>query len=105
VTWLVILAVGAGSFLFRLVPLLVLHRVSLPEGADRVIRYAGCAAVTALITLSARGNATGDATLPTLLALGVGIVMAVRQASMFRALVAGLAVYAMAALLIALIAR
>ena len=32
-TWLVILAVGAGSFLFRLVPLLVLHRVSLPEGA------------------------------------------------------------------------
>ena len=74
---------------FATVPLLVLHWVSLPEGADRVIRYAA-AAVTALITLSARGNATGDATLPTLLALGAGVVMAVRQASMFRVLLAGL---------------
>jgi branched-subunit amino acid transport protein len=103
VTWLVILAVGAGSFLFRLGPLLVLHRIALPESADRVIRYAGCAAVTALITLSARGTATGDATLPTLLALAAGVVMAVRQATMFRVLVAGLAAYASTAVLAQLV--
>jgi branched-subunit amino acid transport protein len=80
--------------------LLVLQRVSLPEGADRVIRYAGCAAVTALIALSARGNATGEATLPTVLALTAGVVMAVRQATMFRVLAAGLAAYASTVLLV-----
>ena len=100
-----ILAVGAGSFLFRLGPLLVLHRISLSDRADRVIRYAGCAAVTALITLSARGTATGAATVPTVLAVTAGIVMAARAASMFRVLGAGLAAYASAALLIALLTR
>ena len=47
-TWLVILAVGAGSFVFRLGPLLVFERISLTERGDRVIRHAGTAAITAL---------------------------------------------------------
>ena len=34
-TWLVILAVGAGSFVFRLGPLLVLQRVALSDRGDR----------------------------------------------------------------------
>ena len=43
-TWLVILAVGAGSFVLRLGPLLVFERVSLSDRGDRVIRHAGMAA-------------------------------------------------------------
>ena len=68
-TWVVVLAVGAGSFVFRLGPLLLLQRISLTERADRVIRHAGNAAITALIVVSTKNSATGTAALPTLLAV------------------------------------
>ena len=60
-TWVVVLAVGAGSFVFRLGPLLLLQRISLTERADRVIRHAGTAAITALIVVSTKNSATGTA--------------------------------------------
>lgn len=44
-TWVVILAVGAGSFVFRLTPLLVFERVSLGPRGDLIIRNAGTAAI------------------------------------------------------------
>ena len=44
-TWLVILAVGAGSFLFRVAPLLLLGRVPLGPRAEGAVRHAGLAAV------------------------------------------------------------
>ena len=104
-TWVVILAVGAGSFVFRVVPLLVLQRAPLGERTDRVIRHGGLAAVTALIAVSTRHGATGSATAPTFVAVAVGVVFAVRGASMVRLLIFGSAAYAASAIVAGLLAR
>ena len=104
-TWLVILAVGAGSFLFRLGPLLVFERISLTERGDRAIRHAGTAAITALIVVSTKHSATGDAVIPTLLAVAVALVAAAKGASMLRLLLFGSATYACSAIVMGLLAR
>ena len=104
-TWVVVLAVGAGSFAFRLGPLLLLQRLSLTPRADGVIRHAGIAAITALIVVSTRSNATGMALVPTVLAVAAGVVLAARRASMLRLVVHGGGVYFCAQLVIGLLAR
>ena len=93
-TWLVILAVGAGSFVFRLGPLLLLQRISPTERGDRVIRHAGTAAITALIAVSTKTSATGSALVPTVLAMAAAIGLAARGASMLRLLLCGGGIYA-----------
>ena len=102
-TWVVVLAVGAGSFLFRAGPLLALQRTQLGPRADRVIRHGGLAAVTALIATSTRRSATGDVTVPTLVAVAVGVVLGVRGASMVRLLVIGGAAYVASDIVAALV--
>ena len=104
-TWIVILAVGLGSFAFRVGPLLVFERVSFSERGDRVIRYAGTAAITALIVVSTRQSATGGAVVPTLLAMAVAVPLAIRGASMLLLLVCGGAIYAGAVIATDLLAR
>ena len=104
-TWVVILAVGLGSFVFRLGPLLLFQRISLSERGDQVIRDAGTAAITALIVVSTRQGATGNATVPTVLAVGVGVVLAARGASMLRLLVCGGGIFASAAVVLDLLVR
>jgi branched-subunit amino acid transport protein len=104
-TWVVILAVGAGSFAFRLGPLLVFERVSLTERGDRVIRHAGTAAITALIVVTTKHSATGGAVIPTLLAVAAALVLAARGASMMRLLLFGGATYACSAIVVGLLAR
>jgi len=97
-TWVVIVAVGLGSFAFRLGPLLLFQRISLSERGDRLVRQAGTSAIVALIVVSARTGATGTAVVPTLAAVGAGTVLAARGASMVRILVCGGGIYAAAAL-------
>ncbi len=92
--WVVIFAVGAGSYVFRLGPLLLLERVSLSERSDRVIRYAGISAITALIATSSRQHATGTAVVPTVLALAAAIALAARGAPMMLLLAGGGGIYA-----------
>jgi branched-subunit amino acid transport protein len=104
-TWIVMLGVGAGSFAFRLGPLLAFRRAALGERGDRVIRSAGTAAITALIVVSVKQNATGTATVPTLLAMAVAVVLVVRGASMSRLLVSGGAIYAGAVVVTRVLAR
>ena len=104
-TWLVILAVGAGSFLFRVAPLLLLGRVPLGPRAEGAVRHAGLAAVTALVVVGTRQAATGTATVPALAAVLVGVVAAARRASMLRLLVYGGATYAGALLVVELATR
>ena len=99
-TWIVILAVGAGSFVFRLGPLLVLERITLTDRGDRVIRHAGTAAITALIVVTTKHSATGGSVIPTMLAVAVAIVVAARGASMVRLLVVGGATYACSAIVL-----
>ena len=103
-TWLVILAVGAGSFVFRLGPLLVFERISLSERGDRAIRHAGTAATTALIVVTTKHSATGGAVIPTVLAVAVAAVFAARGASMLRLLLIGGATYACSAIVVGLLA-
>ena len=104
-TWIVILAVGIGSFLFRVVPLLALARVSFSERTDRWIRHAGTAAVAALIAVSTQHQATGRAAVPTVLAVGTAAVLAARGASMVRLLTLGGAVFACSTVAADLLAR
>jgi branched-subunit amino acid transport protein len=92
-TWLAILAVGAGSFMFRLAPLLVFERITLTDRGDRVIRHAGTAVITALIVMTTKHSATGGSLVPTLLAMSAGIALAARGSSMLRLLLFGSAVY------------
>lgn len=93
-TWIVIVAVGLGSFAFRVGPLVLFQRISLSDCGDRVIRDAGTAALTALIVVSTKQSATGDATGPTVLAVAGAILLAARGATMLRLLVCGAAIYA-----------
>ena len=104
-TWLVILAVGAGSFLFRVTPLLLLGRVPLGPRAEGAVRHAGLAAITALVVLGTRQAATGAATIPALAAVLVGVVAAARRASMPRLLAYGGATFAGALLVVDLFTR
>jgi branched-subunit amino acid transport protein len=103
--WIVMAAVGAGSFVFRLGPQLLFERVSLSARADRVIRQAGIAAITALIVVSTKQTATGHATVPALLAVAIATVLGARGGSILRLLAAGGAVYVVATLAVDLVAR
>lgn len=104
-TWVVMLAVGAGSFAFRLGPLLVAQRVTLSERADRLLRHAGIAAISALIVVSTKQTAAGGVTVPTLLAVAVATVLAARGRSMLRLLMIGGGIYACSAIVIDLLSR
>jgi branched-subunit amino acid transport protein len=104
-TWVVVLAVGAGSFVFRLGPLLLFQRISLTERADRLIRHAGTAVITALIVVSTKNSAAGTAAIPTLLAVASGVVLAARGVSMLRLVVYGGGIYACSLLVVDLLAR
>jgi branched-subunit amino acid transport protein len=90
--WLAILGVGVGSYLLRVIPLVVLPRVSLPPSFDRVVRHAGLAAVTALLVASISGQASGDVR-PTLVAVLVASVLAIRGVSMLYVVSVGGLVY------------
>jgi branched-subunit amino acid transport protein len=104
-TWIVILAVGLGSLAFRVVPQLVFERVTLSERGDQLVRHAGAGAITALIVTSTKQSASGNSTVPTLLAAGIGVVLAARGASMIRILICGGAVYAFSTIAVDLLVR
>ena len=99
-TWVVILAVGVGSYLFRVGPQLLLERTSLSANGDQLIRNAGTAALTALIVAATKQSATGNALVPTVLAVAVAALLAARGQSMLRVLLGGGAVYALTTILI-----
>lgn len=104
-TWLVVLSVGLGSFVFRVGPMLLLQRRPLNDAGDRLIRHAGAAAIAALITLSTKHSASGGHVIPTVLAMAVTIVLAVRQASMVRLVLCGGSIYACSVIASALLSR
>ena len=103
-TWVVILAVGAGSYLFRVGPLLLLQHVVLSEATDRAIRHAGLAAIAALIATSAHHAAHGTSAVPSVVAVGVGVALALRRASMLRIILVGGGLYAAGSAVIAVLA-
>lgn len=104
-TWIVVLAVGAGSFLLRVMPLLLLERRPLGPVGERTVRHAGIAAITGLIAVSTTHSAERGNALPALLALAAAMSITVRGHSMVRTVLTGSAVYATALVAIDLITR
>jgi branched-subunit amino acid transport protein len=102
VTWLTMILVGIGSYAFRVVPVLVLPRFELSARADRLLRNAGAAALTALIATSVAGSGDAFDIAATLLAVGVAAVLAVSGSPMLRVVAGGAIAYAATALLFAI---
>jgi branched-subunit amino acid transport protein len=103
-TWVVIVAVGLGSYAFRVAPQLLFERTSLSPRGDQLVRHAGTAALSALIVLSTKQSASGNALVPALLAVSVAGVLAARGSSILRVLMCGGAVYAVSTIVIGLAA-
>jgi branched-subunit amino acid transport protein len=94
-TWLVILAVGAGSYAFRALPVLLDGRWSRSARFEQTIGYAGTAALAALVATGFRGSATSaTTTVAVAAAAAVAVVVSVRSRSMYAILLAGASVYA-----------
>jgi branched-subunit amino acid transport protein len=91
---LAVLAVGAGSLLFRLVPLLGAEW--LAEPVTRVAGWAGLsvlAAITVRSVLQHQDPTVSGAPLLAALSVGAGLVLAFRGRSQLVAVAAGAAVY------------
>lgn len=94
-TAVAILAVGAVSYVFRVVPLLTVGRLHVGPRLCRTIRHAGVAAVAALLAASLRGGGQG-AVDPTLaIAAAPSLWLAARGATMLRVVGVGAAAYAL----------
>jgi branched-subunit amino acid transport protein len=95
-TWLAVLAVGLGSYTFRVVPLFVPWIASPPPRVERVVTRAGAASLAALAVASIRRQ-TAHADLPdttaVVAALVVGLLVARRGARMPTVVLAGIATH------------
>ena len=89
--WLVIVAVGLGSYALRVGPLLLRDRFEPSPATDDLIRHAGTAALSALAVTSVLRVSAGGLSASTMASLLVGAALALRGASMRRVVVAGLA--------------
>jgi branched-subunit amino acid transport protein len=94
-TWLVIVAVGAGSYVFRVLPIILDRgRASSPR-FERAIAHAGTAALAALTVAGLRRGSPTAGDVPGLVcAAAAALAFAVRGASMVRVLLAGSIAYA-----------
>lgn len=97
-TWIVMIAVGVGSYALRLVPVVVGGRWIASARVERAIAHAGTAALAALVAAGLRRDAGGPAdALALALMVVVALVLAVRGASLPRVLLAGALVHAVVA--------
>jgi branched-subunit amino acid transport protein len=96
--WLVVVAVGVGSYVARAVPVVVGARWLRAPRVVEAIEHAGTAALAALIAIGLRHGATTPADALTVgLAAAVAVVVAVRGAPMHTVLLVGAIAYAAAA--------
>jgi branched-subunit amino acid transport protein len=94
-TWLVILAVGAGSYALRVLPLLLDGRWPTAPAFERAMAHAGTAGLAALAAVAFDHEATTPRALAGLAVAAVAaLVIAVRGGSMLRVMVAGAGAYA-----------
>ena len=92
-TWIVIVAAGLGSYLFRLSMIILTSRITMPPFLERA---SGLVAPAAFAALAAAGIATAcmhlgatQAAAP-LAAVAVAIIAVLRTGSSYAAIVAGL---------------
>jgi branched-subunit amino acid transport protein len=94
-TWVVIIAVGVGSYVLRVLPLFVGGRFLSSPRAERIIAQAGTAALAALIASGLdRSAATSTDVVPTWVCAAAALVVAIRGGSMLRVLAAAAITYA-----------
>jgi len=94
-TWLVMLAVGVGSYVLRALPVFAGERVLASPAVERVIGYAGTAALAALVTTGLRAvPARPGQTVLTLAVGAAALTIAVRRGSVLRVLGTAAGVYA-----------
>jgi branched-subunit amino acid transport protein len=91
--WIVIMAVGLGSYLFRLSMILLIERITMPSWLDRA---SGLVAPAAFAALAAGGVATActsvgasQAAAP-LAAVAVAVIAVLRTGSSYAAILAGM---------------
>ena len=102
--WAVMIAVGVGSYLLRVLPLFVGGKYLGSPRAERIIAKAGTAALAALIASGLhRSASTTTDFAPTWLSAAAALAVAVRGGSMQRVLAAGALAYAAAWAAMALI--
>ena len=102
--WISVLAVGALSLAFRLLPVLAVARKGVRPGTADALRHAGAGAIAALIVLAVLGPTTAtDIHGAVLCAVGVGGLLAWRGHSMLTVVLAGGGSYAVATALTAIL--
>jgi branched-subunit amino acid transport protein len=72
--WLAVLLVGLGSYLLRVVPMLLGERVRLPDELDAALRHAAVGAMTGLMVLGALQTAA-DPFSPAAIAVGLALAV------------------------------
>jgi branched-subunit amino acid transport protein len=102
--WVAVLVVGAGSYLLRLLPLVLTGRFAVPDRAAQLLQDAGLAAMATLLMTSATAvvreqDGFGLAVLAGCLLVGGGLAYAGR--SVVVVVGGGAAAYAVGALLLA----
>lgn len=89
--YLVVLAVGLGSYAFRISMLVLAARTGLPPIVERAARYAVPVSFAALATTAIADQvATAGAPLPVLAAVAVAVVAVRRTGSSHAAIAAGM---------------
>jgi branched-subunit amino acid transport protein len=81
-TWAAVALVGGGSYLLRLLPLLLVDRWPLSAGAQELMRAAGVAALASLLVgslVGASGPALADVTVALPLLAGAATAVAGRS--------------------------
>ena len=94
ITWLVVIAVGAGSFALRAVPILGSADWMRSRRVEQLMAHAGTAAIAAISVSAVEHAATGvDGAIAPGAASAVALVMSVRGAPMWRVLLGGATAY------------
>jgi branched-subunit amino acid transport protein len=105
-TLLVVLAVGAGSYLMRSGPIIWHGRAQPPPWVDRAALLAATSALAAVVTSAVLHHQRAghpEARTAAIIAVVAALTLAVRKVPMLRVIVAGLAVYELASLALAAI--
>jgi len=93
--WLVVLAVGLGSYLFRLSVVTLADRITMPASLERTTELVAPASFAAIAATGVAHSCVGVAlveALPPLAAVGVAVVAVVRTGSSYAAILAGMPV-------------
>ena len=99
-TWVVIVSVGVGSYLFRVAPLVLLAGRTPPGWVDRLLSHASSAALATLVVSSLRHATTTATPAVALIAVAAGAVVALRGGSMPRVVLTGVVVHVVLTLLV-----